>query len=73
MTPVQRFHYPIQGVINSHRVTCVRWVPGSEDLFIASYEDGTMYIVNKDRSDPTQAVSEKEYGKLPFTGYVDRN
>jgi catabolite repression protein CreC len=29
-----------QGVINKEAVTCIKWLPGTENLFIAGYEDG---------------------------------
>lgn len=32
-------------------VTAVKWIPGSEDLFMASFKDGTMLVLDKDRDD----------------------
>ncbi|KAI8344804.1 WD40-repeat-containing domain protein [Chlamydoabsidia padenii] len=32
-------------------VTNVKWIPGSEDLFLASFSDGTILILDKDRED----------------------
>lgn len=32
-------------------VTNVKWMPGSEDLFMASFADGTILILDKDRED----------------------
>lgn len=58
----------LQGLINGHAVTCVKWLPGSEDLFIASHEDGTMYVYNKTRQDPLASQSDKDFGKLPHAG-----
>lgn len=39
-------------------VNAIKWIPGSEDLFMAAFSDGTMLILDKDREDqlftPTQ-------------------
>ncbi|KAI8084985.1 uncharacterized protein BX664DRAFT_338261 [Halteromyces radiatus] len=32
-------------------VTNVKWIPGSEDLFMASFSDGSILILDKDRED----------------------
>jgi hypothetical protein len=45
-------------------------VPGSEDRFISSHEDGTMYVYDKNRQDPLAAQSDKDFGRLPHAGYV---
>ncbi|KAI7872434.1 WD40-repeat-containing domain protein [Spinellus fusiger] len=39
------------GIINASAVTLLRWVPGSEDLFIAAFEDGTMLVMDKEKDD----------------------
>jgi hypothetical protein len=56
--------------VSGHAVTCVQWVPGSEDRFISSHEDGTMYVYDKNRLDPVAAQSDKDFGRLPHAGYV---
>ncbi|XP_057679418.1 WD repeat-containing protein 20 isoform X1 [Corythoichthys intestinalis] len=33
-------------LIDKSRVTCVRWVPGSESLFLVAHSSGTMYLYN---------------------------
>ncbi|KAG0169806.1 hypothetical protein DFQ30_003212 [Apophysomyces sp. BC1015] len=39
------------GVMNDSAVTMVKWIPGSEDLFMAAFSDGTILILDKDRED----------------------
>ncbi|XP_030200509.1 WD repeat-containing protein 20 isoform X1 [Gadus morhua] len=33
-------------LIDKSRVTCVRWVPGSESLFLVAHSSGSMYLYN---------------------------
>nr|XP_061806488.1 WD repeat-containing protein 20-like isoform X7 [Nerophis lumbriciformis] len=44
------YFYIYKGVrkrlIDKSRVTCVRWVPGSESLFLVAHSSGTMYLYN---------------------------
>ncbi|KAJ3245987.1 hypothetical protein HDU78_008165 [Chytriomyces hyalinus] len=45
-----------QRPMNRYSVTCIKWMPGSENLFIAGFGDGTVLILDKDRDDtPTVA------------------
>ena len=37
---------PTQRLIDKSRVTCVRWVPGSESLFLVAHSSGSMYLYN---------------------------
>ena len=39
------------GVINASAVSDIRWIPGSEHLFLASHMDGTLVVYDKDRED----------------------
>ncbi|KAG2181848.1 hypothetical protein INT44_008664 [Umbelopsis vinacea] len=39
------------GVINSSAVTAIKWLPGSENLFMASFHDGCCMIFDKERED----------------------
>lgn len=39
------------GVINSSAVSDVKWIPGSENLFLASHMDGTMVVYDKEKED----------------------
>ncbi|CAG8807244.1 9972_t:CDS:2, partial [Cetraspora pellucida] len=40
-----------QGIINNSSTTMVRWVPGSENLFMVSYQDGSVVIYDKEKDD----------------------
>ncbi|KAJ1655554.1 hypothetical protein IWQ61_004716 [Dispira simplex] len=42
-----------QGIINASSVTSVRWVPGSESHFMASFQDGAMVMFDKSKDDHT--------------------
>jgi catabolite repression protein CreC len=55
------------GVINQTPVSDVKWIPGSENLFLASHMDGTLIVYDKEREDAafipeenTQDVSEQK-------------
>ncbi|CAG8522873.1 5380_t:CDS:2 [Ambispora gerdemannii] len=39
------------GIINNSPVTMVKWMPGSENLFMASYQDGSIIRYDKERDD----------------------
>ncbi|KAL1920333.1 uncharacterized protein VTP21DRAFT_1479 [Calcarisporiella thermophila] len=39
------------GVINNSPVVSVKWMPGSENLFMAAHQDGSIVIYDKDRDD----------------------
>ena len=40
-----------QGCITTSQCTCVRWVPGSRTLFLASHADGTIIVYDTERED----------------------
>lgn len=40
-----------QNIISSSPVTEIRWLPGSENLFLASHIDGTLIVYDKERDD----------------------
>uniref|UniRef100_A0AAY4BUV9 WD repeat-containing protein 20 n=1 Tax=Denticeps clupeoides TaxID=299321 RepID=A0AAY4BUV9_9TELE len=42
-------------LIDKSRVTCVKWVPGSETLFLAAHSSGNMYLYNVDHACGTAA------------------
>jgi hypothetical protein len=46
-------------------VTDVKWIPGSEDLFMASFSDGTMLVLDKDRED-------QAYTPTPSTTWAEQ-
>ncbi|TPX45366.1 hypothetical protein SeMB42_g04028, partial [Synchytrium endobioticum] len=39
------------GAISKEAVTCIKWVPGAETLFITGYEDGSVVVYDKDKED----------------------
>jgi WD40 repeat protein len=58
-------------VINNSPVTHIKWLPGSENLFIASHANGVLVVYDKEKEDalftPEQSSSsDKEKGKLPL-------
>lgn len=40
-----------QGIINTTPVSEIRWIPGSENLFLASHMDGSLIVYDKERED----------------------
>nr|XP_020459432.1 WD repeat-containing protein 20-like isoform X2 [Monopterus albus] len=42
-------------LIDKSRVTCVRWVPGSESLFLVAHSSGNMYLYNTENTCGTTA------------------
>ncbi|KAF9434461.1 hypothetical protein BGZ76_007983 [Entomortierella beljakovae] len=42
-----------KSIIKDSQVTTIKWMPGSESQFMASFQDGTMVIMDKDRDDNT--------------------
>lgn len=53
-TRIQMFVLP-QRLIDKSRVTCVRWVPGSESLFLVAHSSGSMYLYNVENTCGTTA------------------
>ncbi|RFU35115.1 hypothetical protein B7463_g1243, partial [Scytalidium lignicola] len=39
------------GIINSTPVSEIRWIPGSENLFLGSHMDGTLVVYDKEKED----------------------
>jgi catabolite repression protein CreC len=39
------------GAINNSAVSHIKWIPGSENLFLASHVDGTMVVYDKEKED----------------------
>lgn len=37
--------------MNSSAVTMIKWVPGSENTFMAAYQDGSIMVFDKERDD----------------------
>lgn len=42
---------PSQGIINTTPVSEIRWIPGSENLFLAAHMDGALIVYDKERED----------------------
>lgn len=58
--------------IDKSKVTCVRWVPNSKNLFLASYASGHIYLFNQDLPCciSTPSYQPLQSGKLKsFTNY----
>lgn len=45
------------GAIHKFGVTCVKWIPGSENLLIVGFEDGSMMILDKDLEDQNTPIT----------------
>ncbi|XP_069853635.1 WD repeat-containing protein 20 isoform X4 [Dipodomys merriami] len=45
----------IQRLIDKSRVSCVKWVPGSESLFLVAHSSGNMYLYNVEHTCGTTA------------------
>lgn len=41
----------MQAVINSSPIYQIRWLPGSDNLFLAAHMDGTLIVYDKERDD----------------------
>ncbi|KAH8666722.1 WD40-repeat-containing domain protein [Xylariales sp. PMI_506] len=48
------------GVINKTPVSQIRWIPGSENLFLASHMDGTLVVYDKEKEDAIFNPDEEE-------------
>ncbi|KIN01228.1 hypothetical protein OIDMADRAFT_145325 [Oidiodendron maius Zn] len=49
------------GIINSTPVSEIRWIPGSENLFLAAHMDGSLIVYDKEKDDA--AFSPEENGQ----------
>ncbi|CAO3646373.1 unnamed protein product [Mucor hiemalis] len=48
------------GAMNGSSVTMVKWVPGSEDLIMASFDDGSILVLDKERDDQPFFIPEPQ-------------
>ncbi|PWW80794.1 WD40 repeat-like protein [Tuber magnatum] len=39
------------GMINSHAVEDIKWIPGTENLFLAAHQDGSLIVYDKEKED----------------------
>lgn len=46
--------------MNGSSVTMVKWIPGSLDLFMASFQDGSILILDKERDDHVFTIPEPQ-------------
>ena len=49
----EHFSIFLQGSIDSTRVTCVKWVPGSENTFVSSHRSGNLYVWSSENTSKT--------------------
>ena len=49
--PIFPAAYCNQGAINASPISAIRWLPGSENLFLASHMDGTLIVYDKEKDD----------------------
>lgn len=42
------FHGLMQRLIDKTRVTCIKWVPGSSNLFMCAHSSGQLYVYNEE-------------------------
>ncbi|POS86733.1 hypothetical protein EPUL_001733, partial [Erysiphe pulchra] len=40
-----------KGIINQHAISEIRWIPGSESLFLAAHIDGSLVVYDKEKDD----------------------
>lgn len=57
----------LQGIINPAPVTDIRWLPGSEHLFLAAHMNGTLIVYDKEREDAAFIPEE-----IDVTAEIDR-
>ncbi|KAI1196977.1 WD40-repeat-containing domain protein [Nemania serpens] len=48
------------GVINKTPISQIRWIPGTENLFLASHMDGTLVVYDKEKEDAVFSPEEEE-------------
>jgi catabolite repression protein CreC len=49
-----------QGVINKTPVSQIRWIPGTENLFLAAHMDGSLVVYDKEKEDVIFNPEEEE-------------
>jgi catabolite repression protein CreC len=48
----------LQGIINGTPVSEIRWIPGSEHLFLAAHMDGSLVVYDKEKEDAIFSAGE---------------
>ncbi|KAL9113529.1 MAG: hypothetical protein Q9227_002266 [Pyrenula ochraceoflavens] len=52
------------GVVNSSPVSHIQWIPGSENLFLASHMDGTLIVYDKEKEDAPFLAEENGHDEV---------
>jgi len=59
-------------MINSHAVADIKWIPGTENLFLAAHQDGSLIVYDKEKEDapfvPEDAPDASEMPEKAATG-----
>ncbi|KAI9013747.1 WD40-repeat-containing domain protein [Phycomyces nitens] len=57
------------GIMNSSSITMIRWLQGSESVFMAAFQDGSIMLFDKEKEDehfdPTDSDSYHKYSMTP--------
>lgn len=62
-----------KGVISSKAVYDIKWLPGSENLFLAAHGDGSLILYDKEKDDPTkEEVAAEKSEATPKKGSVKK-
>ncbi|KAI8976787.1 WD40-repeat-containing domain protein [Pilobolus umbonatus] len=63
------------GIINSSPITMIKWLQGYENLFMASFQDGTVIIFDKDKEDEPfhPGDGHKSSSIRSTTTYIDKH
>lgn len=57
-----------QSIINASPISEIRWLPGSENLFLASHMDGTLIVYDKERDDAAFVPEETSVQQSDYDG-----
>lgn len=58
------------GIINATPVSEIRWIPGSENLFLAAHMDGSLVVYDKEKDDAAFLPEEKSNETLDTNSVV---
>jgi hypothetical protein len=47
-------------MLNSSTVTMIKWIPGSESMFMVAYSDGSILVMDKERDDQAFTPSQDD-------------
>lgn len=60
-----------KGIINATPVSEIRWIPGSENLFLAAHMDGSLVVYDKEKDDAAFIPEEKSNSNLETNGTTE--